>query len=307
VTLFPRVYQEVAAILEMPDIVLVIAGTLDMRGGALQMRAEAVKKASLATMIRKAKDEGFFDEEEAARGFSARIAQETDEETMEMVDEEGNVIAGEMVSLKKKEELADDFLGPLGRWIVTGMKEEEAMRAVGLAEENSQKGIGVGVGQEKNPSPSPSPSSTAPNSTNNPDTSSISVHTIPLPPRAPRQLLLDHHGGMFDKTTWQDEARKTIKEIYEGYIENLKKIEAEETNPLLKTQIAEYGEFIKSFTSQNAIMNKSFFVVVPFDGIRIPGAQASGSFLRDLFPRHCVQKLFFSSSGTRIFCGCLFL
>jgi hypothetical protein len=63
----------------------------------------------------------------------------------------------------------------------------------------------------------------------------------------------------------------------------LKKIEAEETNPLLKTQIAEYGEFIKSFTSQNAIMNKSFFVVVPFDGIRIPGAQASGSFLRDLF------------------------
>jgi hypothetical protein len=26
----------------------------------------------------------------------------------------------------------------------------------------------------------------------------------------------DHHGGMFDKTTWQDEARKTIKEIYEG-------------------------------------------------------------------------------------------
>ncbi len=69
----------------------------------------------------------------------------------------------------------------------------------------------------------------------------------------------------------------------EGYIENIKKIEAEETNPLLKTQIAEYGEFIKSFTSQNAIMNKSFFVVVPFDGIKIPGANASGSFLRDIF------------------------
>lgn len=64
----------------------------------------------------------------------------------------------------------------------------------------------------------------------------------------------------------------------EGYIENLKKIEAEETNPLLKTQISEYGEFIKSFTSQNAIMNKSFFVVVPFDPVQIPGT-ASGGFL----------------------------
>lgn len=62
----------------------------------------------------------------------------------------------------------------------------------------------------------------------------------------------------------------------EGYIENLKKVEAEETNPLLRTQISEYGEFIKSFTSQNAIMNKSFFVVVPYDSVSVPGFNAAG-------------------------------
>lgn len=62
----------------------------------------------------------------------------------------------------------------------------------------------------------------------------------------------------------------------EGYIENIKKIEAEETNPLLKMQIGEYAEFIKSFTSQNAIMNKTFFVVIPFDPVQLPGAGSGG-------------------------------
>ncbi len=64
----------------------------------------------------------------------------------------------------------------------------------------------------------------------------------------------------------------------EGYLENLTKIEAEESNPLLRTQIGEYREFIRSFTSQNAIMNKSFFVVVPYDPVQLPGTGAGGVF-----------------------------
>lgn len=71
----------------------------------------------------------------------------------------------------------------------------------------------------------------------------------------------------------------------EAYIENIKKIEAEETNPLLRTQIGEYAEFIKSFTSQNAIMNKTFFVVVPFDPVQIPGSSAAGGLLSGLLGR----------------------
>lgn len=70
-----------------------------------------------------------------------------------------------------------------------------------------------------------------------------------------------------------------------AYLENLVKVEAEETNPLLRTQIAEYGEFIKSFTSQNAIMNKTFFVTIPFDVIEIPGSSSSGGFLSGLLGR----------------------
>lgn len=71
----------------------------------------------------------------------------------------------------------------------------------------------------------------------------------------------------------------------DGYLESLTKIEAQETNPLLRTQVAEYREFIRSFTNENAIMDKSFFVVVPFDPISVPGAAAAGGLLSGLLGR----------------------
>lgn len=56
----------------------------------------------------------------------------------------------------------------------------------------------------------------------------------------------------------------------ESYIENLNQLESAEPNPLLRIQIGEYREFIRSFVSQNAIMDKKFFAVVPFDPVRLP-------------------------------------
>jgi len=49
-----------------------------------------------------------------------------------------------------------------------------------------------------------------------------------------------------------------------GYLEKLKKLEAEQKNELLRTQTAGYREFIKSLISQSSIMSKTFLVVVPF-------------------------------------------
>jgi len=54
------------------------------------------------------------------------------------------------------------------------------------------------------------------------------------------------------------------------YISNLSKLELQEPNPLLRNQLAEYREFIRSFVSGNTIMTKTFFVVVPFDPIQLP-------------------------------------
>ncbi|MBI2024518.1 MAG: ATP-binding protein [Candidatus Harrisonbacteria bacterium] len=57
----------------------------------------------------------------------------------------------------------------------------------------------------------------------------------------------------------------------EAYIKRLESLESKEQNELLKTQISGYRDFVGSFVSQNPIMNKTFFVVVPFDPIQIPG------------------------------------
>ncbi len=48
------------------------------------------------------------------------------------------------------------------------------------------------------------------------------------------------------------------------YIETLLERKQSEESPLLRNQIDEYVEFVKGFVEKNAIMEKSFLVVVPF-------------------------------------------
>lgn len=50
----------------------------------------------------------------------------------------------------------------------------------------------------------------------------------------------------------------------EAYTQGLLKRKDSEDSPLLKSQIDEYVEFIKGFVQKNAIMEKTFLVVVPF-------------------------------------------
>jgi len=55
----------------------------------------------------------------------------------------------------------------------------------------------------------------------------------------------------------------------DSYLKKVEDRENQEVNELLKNQIFEYREFIKSFVAQNAIMSKNFFAIVPLDPIRI--------------------------------------
>ncbi len=186
VTVFPRTFAEIAEYVQDPDAVLVIGGTLDERGGQLQVRADAVKRASLQTMIEKAKAEGLYDEEEAKRG-AARLqeAPAIVEEEIELLDEEGNVIAGETLRVGQEGE-GEDFLGPIGRWIVQGMDMKEALQQLGL----------LGVSGREEPSV-PAEETEVPHEEeggeNKRDSSAakISVHTIDLPTQAPKKMLLD--------------------------------------------------------------------------------------------------------------------
>lgn len=49
------------------------------------------------------------------------------------------------------------------------------------------------------------------------------------------------------------------------YLEALANRQREETNELLKVQIAEYLEFVRTFVEMTNIMSKTFYVVVPFE------------------------------------------
>ena len=57
----------------------------------------------------------------------------------------------------------------------------------------------------------------------------------------------------------------------ENYLDKLAERQNQEANELLKNQISEYIEFIRSFVELNAVMAKTFFAVVPYDPIVIPG------------------------------------
>ncbi|MDA1292684.1 MAG: DNA polymerase III subunit alpha [bacterium] len=169
ITLFPRTYAMAAEYLEKPDTVIIVGGTLDNRSGQLQLRADAIKKASLSKMIERAKEDNFFDEEEAQRGLTLTKAT-IEEEQVEVLDEEGNVIAGETMQVQEKgDEISAELLGPLGKWIRNGMKIEEALDA-------TVKTVTV----------QPKPNGEEPESD-----SRISIHTIDLPSRAPKKMLLD--------------------------------------------------------------------------------------------------------------------
>ncbi len=51
----------------------------------------------------------------------------------------------------------------------------------------------------------------------------------------------------------------------EAYMSQLKQKEKEQTNELLKMQITEYISYVKELISLSKIMNKRFYVVVPYD------------------------------------------
>ena len=176
ITMFPKTYTESAAVLEQPDTVLVASGVIDQRAGALQMKVDAVKRASLSTMIQRAKDEGMFDEEEAKKGI-VRVRRE-EEEAVDAVNEEGEVVAGAKANISEKttesaEALAkaDAFHGPVSSWILRGMPLAEPLRALGMdAGGDEPSAVSVEASAEA---------------------ANISIHTVTLPPRAPKQLLLD--------------------------------------------------------------------------------------------------------------------
>ncbi len=58
----------------------------------------------------------------------------------------------------------------------------------------------------------------------------------------------------------------------DNYMSSLEQRKNKESNELIKGLISEYKEFVGSLISQNPIMSKTFFVIVPYDSIDISEA-----------------------------------
>ena len=168
VTLFPRVYAQVGSIIDKPDSVLVIAGSIDMRGGTLHMKGEAIKRASLSSMIAKAKEAGMFDINDS---LSRQRGKNRQEEEVETLTEDGDILM-ERVVTEPDEAPSETVYGPVAEWIRSGMNPAVPASALGInleSEESSDTGKKDALGSSL---------------------LTVSPYTITLPTRAPRELLL---------------------------------------------------------------------------------------------------------------------
>jgi hypothetical protein len=60
-----------------------------------------------------------------------------------------------------------------------------------------------------------------------------------------------------------------------NYLDKLKDLEIRQTNDLLRIQTAEYRKFINELISSGSIMNKTFYVIVPFTLMNLPNLPKS--------------------------------
>lgn len=65
-----------------------------------------------------------------------------------------------------------------------------------------------------------------------------------------------------------------------GYLEKIKELEKKQTHELLKAQTADYYEFIKGLVATGSIMNKTFFIVVPYTMLESRGSATSSNLLQ---------------------------
>jgi hypothetical protein len=69
-----------------------------------------------------------------------------------------------------------------------------------------------------------------------------------------------------------------------GYLDKLKEVGKKQTNELLKNQVVEYGEYVKRLVEFADIMDKQFYIVIPYDTYRARNVTLFQSFWNYIHP-----------------------
>ena len=77
----------------------------------------------------------------------------------------------------------------------------------------------------------------------------------------------------------------------DNYLESLAKITASQENPLMKKQTQQYSEYIQKLVEYADIMEKKFFVVVPFDPYRARETSTFARFWASLHPKDSLESI----------------
>lgn len=77
----------------------------------------------------------------------------------------------------------------------------------------------------------------------------------------------------------------------DNYIEQVKKLGDKQENPLLQEQTFEYAQYVKRLVEYADIMEKEFYVIVPFDPMRASGTNLIQAFFQRLAPKDSVLDI----------------
>ncbi len=77
----------------------------------------------------------------------------------------------------------------------------------------------------------------------------------------------------------------------DDYLDKLKKLGEKQTNPLLQKQTFEYVEYIAKLVEYADIMEKEFFVIVPYDPYRSQKTNMIQKFLQNISPKDTYENV----------------
>jgi len=89
------------------------------------------------------------------------------------------------------------------------------------------------------------------------------------------------YAGLLNSLTFSVElVIKSQKKDINSYLTLLNSQRQKITNPLLKTQLEKYYEFVKKTVAENEVLDKKFYLVVPFSSLELGISSALSSTLR---------------------------